>query len=59
MAQGAGFPDKNDKDGLCDFLSVMDIAYLAQGNRVNQIDVSLHQHGERFVRMIFNILAQQ
>ena len=59
MAQSRRLFRQNDEDRLRDFLCVLRMAGLTQGDGVNQIDVARHQFGKRLIGMIFSILPQQ
>ena len=59
MAQWQRLFRQNNEDRLRDFLSLMRIADLPQGDGINQIDVPRHQCCKRFIRMMFGIPAQQ
>lgn len=59
VAQLPGLFGEDDKDRLGDFLGVVRVADLAQGDGIDQIDMARDQGGKGLVRMIFGVLAQQ
>ena len=52
MAQSRRLFRQNDEDRLRDFLGVLRMAGLTQGDEIDQIDVARHQFGKRLIGMI-------
>ena len=57
--QRLAFAGQNDEDGLSDILGKGRFAHLAQGCRIDQINVTLDQGGEGVVGAVGSVVVQQ
>ncbi len=59
FSQLPGFPRQNHEDGMCNFLSLMRIARVAHGDRIDLVDVPLDECGKSLLGIAFDVFPQQ
>jgi hypothetical protein len=59
LGQTAGFPCKNHKYRLRNFLRLMRVARVTQRNRIHPVDMAPDQRGERLFGIVFHKFLQQ
>lgn len=53
-----GFLRQGDDDGLRDFLGLMRVASVAQGNGIDLVDVPRDQRGEGVLAIVLDVFPQ-
>jgi hypothetical protein len=59
VVQRLGFAGEDDERGLRDFLRRRGVAHLPPRRGIDEVDVTLHEGGERFVRVFLCVASQQ